>query len=144
MTEPRRLTRPLRPRPLRLVMVPLAIVVAFYVGVGLWIGSGVHDVARAAQTRFAGAPVAALCALVADENAGYDLRNRAVWALGQLGDPDALPVLESLYRASSSRGTTCQHDRAICQHELRKAIAGCRGAVNVTAVVWRRGFARDT
>lgn len=135
------LTGPLRRRPLRVVLFPLAGVVAVYVGLGLWIGSGVRDVARAAQARFAGAPVAALCALVADEDAGYDLRNRAVWALGQLGDPDALPVLESLYRAASSRGPVCQHDRAVCQHELRKAIAGCRGAVNVTAVVWRRGFA---
>jgi hypothetical protein len=129
-------TGPLRPLPLRILLVPLGLVLSAYLGIGLLIGNDVRQVSRTAQARFAGAPVAALCALVSDENVGNDLRNRAVWALGQLGDPAALPVLEPLYT-----GAECDHARSLCQHELRKAITGCRGAVNVTALIWRRGFA---
>ncbi len=130
------MTRVFRRQPLRVILIPLAVVLAIYVGIGIWIGRDVRSAAREAQTRFTGAPVTALCALVADQHAGYELRNRAVWALGQLGDPAALPVLEPLYT-----GAECHHDSALCQHELRKAILGCRGGVNVTALVWRRGMA---
>jgi hypothetical protein len=130
------MTRPLRPMPLRILLIPLGVVLTAYLGIGLLIGSDVRQVSRTAQSRFAGAPVTALCALATDENVAFDLRNRAVWALGQLGDPAALPVLEPLYT-----GAECHHDRALCQHELHKAITGCRGAVNVTALIWRRGFA---
>ena len=83
------MTRPFRRQPLRLFLIPLAIVVTVYVGIGIWIGRDVRQTAREAQARFTGAPVTALCALVADDSVGYELRNRAVWALGQLDDPAA-------------------------------------------------------
>ncbi len=130
------MTRDFRRQPLRLILIPLAVVLAVYVGIGVWIGSDVRDVTHIAQTRCAGAPVTALCALVSDTNVPCDLRNRAIWALGQLGDPTALPALEPLYT-----GAECRHDSSLCQHELRKAILACRGGVNVTALVWRHGFA---
>ncbi len=131
------MTRVFRRQPLRIILIPLAVVLAIYVGIGVWIGRDVRSTAREAQARFTGAPVTALCTLVADQNVGFELRNRAVWALGQLGDPAALPVLEPLYTG----GAECRHDSALCQHELRKAILGCRGGVNLTALVWRRGIA---
>jgi hypothetical protein len=129
------MTREFRRQPLRVILIPLTVVVAIYVGIGVWIGNDVRQVSRTAQSRSTGAPVTALCTLVTDDDVGYELRNRAVWALGQLGDRAALPVLEPLYT-----GDECRHDSALCQHELRKAIMACRGGVNVTALVWRRGF----
>jgi hypothetical protein len=129
-------TREFRRQPLRMLLIPLAVVLTTYVGIGLWIGRDVRAVSRTAQNRFAGAPVAALCAMAADPKVGLELRNRAVWALGQLGDPAALPALEPLYT-----GVECRHDGVICQHELRKAILACRGGVNLTALVWRRALA---
>lgn len=122
----------LRRRPLRFVLIPLALVGAAYVGLGLWIGGDVRAVARGAQARFGGDPVTALAALAADPAAPLGERNRAVWALGQLGDPAALPVLERLHADAA-----CRHDGAICQHEVRKALAACRGGFNLTAIVWR-------
>lgn len=130
------MTREIRRQPLRLLLIPLAVVLAVYVGIGVWIGNDVRAVSRAAQARCQGAPVVALCALAADPEVGHDLRNRAVWALGQLGDPAALPVLEPLYT-----GAACAHDGGLCQHELRKAIIACRGGLNLTALVWRHGLA---
>ena len=52
-------------------------------------------------------------------------RNRAIWAVGRLGDPRALPPLESL-----STGGACHHESVPCQRELRKAIRRCGGRVD--------------
>lgn len=49
-------------------------------------------------------------------------RNLAVWTLGRLRDPKALPALESFYN-----GMPCDHDKRLCQHELGKAIRLCGG-----------------
>ena len=70
-----------------------------------------------AVREYPGDGVQALIAYVDTE--GYPLadRNRAVWALGQLGDARATPTLESHYS-----GSQCDHTRRLCQHELKKAI----------------------
>lgn len=48
-------------------------------------------------------------------------RNHTVWALGQLCDDRALSVLEKLYT-----GNECDHDKALCQYELGKAVDMCK------------------
>jgi len=58
--------------------------------------SGVQKIAREAQADYTGEPVVALIALVEDEQAPFESRNSAIWALGQIGDERALPVLEKL------------------------------------------------
>ncbi len=60
-------------------------------------------------------------------------RNRAIWAIGQLGDRRALPPLEGLVT-----GAPCDHAAAVCQYELKKAIRQCRGGVNITRWAWKR------
>ena len=64
--------------------------------------------------------VTALLAWVADDSLPVAERNRGVWALGQLRDPRALPLLLSL------EVETCRHGQDICQHELQKAVALCK------------------
>lgn len=108
--------------------------VTAYVAMSLMIASGVRTAREAALQEHPGDPVAALTAYVDTSTHGRRERNRAVWALGQLGDPRALPVLEKHYT-----GGPCQHDRALCQHELAKAIRLCRGGSNLTALAWRHG-----
>ncbi len=76
--------------------------------------------ARAAAPA-AGDDVEALMVWVADDGRPIEDRNRGVWALGQLRDPRALPVLRKFVVAS------CDHGNDICQHELAKAIALCEG-----------------
>ena len=58
--------------------------------------SGVQKITREAQANYTGEPVLALVALVEDESAPFENRNSAIWALGQIGDERALPVLEKL------------------------------------------------
>ena len=81
-----------------------------------------EDVARA-EREFQGDRVEALMALVDSDRHPFRERNRAIWALGQIADPRALPVLRKHYT-----GAECQHDKYLCQRELKKAIDTCSGA----------------
>jgi hypothetical protein len=126
----------------RRIAVALGAAVGFlivsYVVISLVIGSGVRSVGAAALGEQPGDRVAAIMAYADAPAHSLKDRNRAVWALGQLGDPRALPVLEKYYT-----GQPCDHDRALCQYELKKAIKLCRGGTNLSAFVWRRGSLRS-
>jgi hypothetical protein len=69
-----------------------------------------------------GDDVAALLDYVQCSEHPLGRRNYAVWALGQARDPRALPVL-----ALHFTGGPCDHSSRLCQGELAKAIALCRG-----------------
>jgi hypothetical protein len=76
-----------------------------------------------AQLRFQGDPIEALIELAGCEACDLRDRNRAVWALGQLGDRRALPPLRR-----QVRGRPCNHAVEICQRELQKAIRKLEGS----------------
>ena len=67
-----------------------------------------------------GDDVKALMAWVEADNRSLASRNRAVWALGRIGDPRALPTLKKYYD-----GKPCNHKERLCQYELAKAINSC-------------------
>lgn len=66
--------------------------------------------------------VAALIDFVNSNAHSFGDRNLAVWTLGRLRDPKALPALESAYT-----GEECNHEKSLCQSELEKAIKRCGG-----------------
>jgi len=101
-------------------------------GAELMIGSGVRGFSRLAQERFPGDRVQALVAVVDCESCDLSDRNHAVWALGQLADQRALPVLERYYT-----GEKCDHLHKICQYELKKALRLVRSGYNSEAFLWR-------
>lgn len=103
--------------PLLVVGVVMLAVVAF-VGLEAWIRIAARDTGTAAQREFRGDRVEALIAFVQSDRHSLTERNRAVWALGQLRDARALPVLQKYYT-----GEPCDHGRYLCQYELKKAIA---------------------
>lgn len=78
-----------------MVILAMTLVVLYGYGSHL-IFSGVQKIAREAQAAYSGDPVAALIALVEDEQASFEQRNTAIWALGQIGDRRALPILKKL------------------------------------------------
>jgi hypothetical protein len=107
--------------------VTVAAVIAFGVLVAgsQWlISSGVHAATEAALHDHPGDRVQALIAYVDSTNHTLRDRNRAAWALGRMGDPRALPVLQK-----HLTGQKCDHNRFLCQYELRKAIRLCRRTV---------------
>ena len=63
-----------------------------------------------------------LLMLIDSENHSLKERNKAVWTLGVLKDEKALPKLEMLYT-----GKECNHDSALCQYEIKKAILKIKG-----------------
>jgi hypothetical protein len=119
----------------RVIALALAVVTVGIVATSILIGSQVRAAMASAQKTQPGNGVAALVAVASSDEAPVAERNRAIWALGQLGAHSALPMLKSL----ASGGTECDHVAAVCQREVRKAMALCEGRFNVGALVWRHG-----
>ena len=92
------------------------------------IRTSVKEMSAEAVGEYPGDRITALMAYVDSGNHSLRQRNRAVWALGQIGDKRALPVLEKWYT-----GQPCDHKNSLCQYELGKAIKACNGAFNATA-----------
>ncbi len=105
-----------------------------FAGTSFVIGRQVKNAVSWAQESVPGDAVTALLTVVKTEDFSLSERNRAVWALGQLGDPRALSTMEGLFT-----GQDCNHATEICQHELSKAIKLCQGDQNIGALVWRYG-----
>lgn len=114
----------------------VAAVVFFYLVTSTWIGMGVREKCSVAQKMYTGDCVEALISYVDDsDNHTLRKRNQAVWALGQLGDNRALPILEKYLT-----GEECDHEKFMCQYELEKAIKLVSGGFNITHFVWRRSI----
>lgn len=93
------------------------------VGAILWsIQGSVREYCAAAQEAYPhpGDDVSALIDLMDSDTRPLRDRNHAIWALGRMKDPRALPHLQYWYT-----GGPCDHDHNPCQYELEKAIARC-------------------
>jgi hypothetical protein len=99
-----------------------------YIAICFSIRSSVKEMSAEATRQYPGGRIEVLITYVNSENHSLRQRNRAVWALGQIGDERALPTLEKSYT-----GGPCDHDNSLCQRELQKAIEGCKGGFNATA-----------
>ena len=96
------------------------------------IGLGVREFSQIAQDQFPSDRVFALMKMVDCDSCAMSDRNHAVWALGQLADSRALPILEKHYT-----GGKCDHLHDICQYELEKALRRVRSGHNVESLFWR-------
>ena len=110
----------------------LVLILGGFLAICAAIGSGVRSVSAEAVQEQPGDQVLALMAYVESEKHSLRERNHAVWALGQLGDPRALSVLNRYFT-----GAPCDHEHTLCQYELSKAIRLCKGGTNITALFWR-------
>jgi len=106
----------------------LAFLLFAFVMICFSIRSSVKEISAEATQQYPGDRVEALITYVKSENHSLRQRNRAVWALGQIGNQRALPTLEKSYT-----GGPCDHDSRLCQRELQKAIKLCKGGLNATA-----------
>ncbi|MHC4488436.1 MAG: hypothetical protein ACYS9C_11575 [Planctomycetota bacterium] len=107
----------------------LALLLILFVMVSWSIRSSVKTICAEATQKYPGDRIEALMAHVNSEDHTLGERNNAVWALGQIGDERALPVLEKFYT-----GQPCNnHDISLCQQELGKAVKLCKGGFNLTA-----------
>lgn len=89
----------------------------------IWIRLEVASQCHMVISDYGGECGEALEQLVVDQDRGFRNRNSAVWALGQLADPSALPTLRSVYTGNIPDREPL--DQVLSQYELAKAIRWC-------------------
>ena len=115
--------------------IGLSIFLLFFFICCSWIGYEVKNKCQEAKGDYGGDCVEALVELLGDESKEFRSRNDAIWALGQLGDSRALPILQSYYTGNIPPRESL--NKTISQYELKKAINLASGGLNITAVFWR-------
>lgn len=115
-----------RPKPLTALVIMAVTIVTLYGYGSHLLFSGVKKVAREAQANYTGELVPALIALAEDEEASFEKRNSAIWALGQIGDKRALPVLQKLDTAEIQH-PPFDSTAYIVQYSVEKAIKQING-----------------
>ncbi len=110
----------------------------FFLITCIQIGSDAKDQCQKAKAKYDGNCTQALIDLLNDENQSFKARNSAIWALGQLGDNRALPVLQNYYAGNIPAREPI--NEVISQRELKKAINLTSGGFNITAIFWRTSF----
>lgn len=112
--------------------------ILFFTATSCIIGREVRKLCLEAKKDYGGNCTDALISLVKDEERDFGKRNSAIWALGQLGDSRALPILQSLYTGYIPPRESW--NQTISQYELKKAINLTSGGLNLTAIIWRYGI----
>ncbi|RPI01522.1 MAG: hypothetical protein EHM72_06250 [Calditrichaeota bacterium] len=96
----------------------------------------VDSIVQTAKNTFTGDKVEATIALLESENSPFELKNQAVYALGQFGDARALPALTRQVTGIPCE-KPCTKRKYVCQYDLQKAIQGCNGGFSLTRWMYR-------
>jgi hypothetical protein len=120
------------------LIIGISIFILFFIVSCSWIGYEVKDICQEAKTEYGKDCIGSLIDLLQDKNRGFKLRNDAIWALGQLGDKRALPILQQYYTGKVPAREPL--GKTISQYELKKAINLTSGGVNITSFIWRGLF----
>ncbi|MBU1033647.1 HEAT repeat domain-containing protein [Patescibacteria group bacterium] len=118
-----------------LMALGVSIFMLFFVITCTWIGYSIKDNCRLAKGKYEGNCTKALISTLEDESNDFRERNNAIWALGQLGEESAAPVLEKLYTGNIPDREPL--DQVISQYELKKALKLTKGGFNISALVWK-------
>lgn len=121
-----------------LVAIGVSILGLFFVVICTWIGVDVKTRCQEAKKDYKGTCVETLSQLLDDENQAFRNRNSAIWALGQLGNKQALPMLEKYYTGDIPDREPW--NEVVSQYELKKAIKLLNDGKNITAIFWRYGI----
>jgi len=120
-----------------IMAVGIGIFLLFFFVSCFWIGYRVKSQCQNAKLKYGNDCVEALINQFKNENEGFRERNNAIWALGQIGNSQALSVLQNYYTGNVPDREPL--DEMISQYELKKAINLINGGINISAFVWR-GF----
>ncbi len=100
----------------------VVVMACSFIGLKVWIKSEAKSVAKHAVEVFQIGQTESMVAMLESGNATLNEKNKVVWALGVLKDRDALEKLESMVTHKE-----CNHNEALCQYELNKAISKIKG-----------------
>jgi len=122
---------------LYLCIIGISIFVLFFIITCTWIGYEIKSVCREAKNTY-GAKLncsQVLAKTLDDNKQSFKNKNDAIWALGQIGNPDSLPILQKYYTGIIPAREPLY--RTISQYELKKAINLVNGGTNISAFIWR-------
>lgn len=118
-----------------IIAVVADMLVLMFIITSIWIGQDVNKQCKIAQVRHQGDCIEVLMKYLQDDKNDFKSRNSAIWALGQLGDKRALPILEKYYTGNIPKKESL--DKGISQYELQKAIKLANGGFNITRFIWK-------
>ena len=122
-----------------LIFGPIILIIAaaaIYAFSCFSIFSGVKSICSEANKEFKGDSVEALMALIESDKFGFREKNKAIWALGQIGDKRALPLLEKLNTGEVQKAPR-NPEKYIVQYTVKKAIKQCKGEFSLTRWTYR-------
>jgi len=100
----------------------------------------VTRITELAKSEFSGDAVEALSSLIESDAYGFEEKNTAIWALGQLADSEALPFLEELNSDTEDDIIPFDRSSGLSKYEIEKAIQWCQKG-NLTS--WMYGKIRQ-
>jgi len=118
-----------------LAILGLSLFVMLFVVSSTWIGYTIKNMCLAAEDAYGGDCVEALSTQLRDESLDFSTRNSTTWALGEIGDRRALPLLESLFSGQVPARESWENK--LSQYELQKAIKLIKSGFNLTHWAWR-------
>ncbi len=112
------------------VILILLIFLASYM-----MGYGTHRECLKAQAIHKGSCTTALLSVVNDERSSIKDKDLAIWAIGQIGNPEAITALQA-----HQTDEECPRKACISQFEIQKAIDLCSGKLNAAGKIWKLIF----
>ena len=122
----------------RIILAVFIVFVVVILSLSLWIELELKKTCVKAIEKYPSDKVEALMMSLETDTYGLDVNLykenlRIIWALGQLGDKQALPFLKDL-----QTGKPCDHETNICQEEIQNAIDKLeRDQFNLPKFLWR-------
>lgn len=117
-----------------IIIAALVVLSGFF-----WIFYTVKKTCDLAKEKHGGKCQEAVVKVIGDEKSGPREKNDAIWALGQLAEPESLAALENIYSGKVPEGRE-PLDEVVSQYEIEKAIRWCK---NGNATSWMYGFLKE-
>ncbi len=94
------------------------------------IKNSVVSVTEVAKSEYPGDAVEALISYINSDSSTIKEKNRAIWALGQFADDEALPFLKQIYTSEDNKY------QELSKYEIEKAIKWCEKG-NLTSWMYK-------
>jgi hypothetical protein len=98
---------------------------------------GVAGITEQAKSAFPGDAVESLSSFILSDSQSFEDKNTAIWVLGQLADPEAIPFLEELNSEIAEQSVPFDRSGGLSKYEIEKAIKWCNKG-NLTSWMYRK------
>lgn len=121
---------------LSVILIGLAAFIILFAISLLMIYSDVESICEIASNKFESDNIEALISLIESDEFSYKQKNKAIWALGQIGDKRALPLLRKL-DTDEIQKKPYDSNKNIVQYSVEKAIRQIDSDFIVTRWMYR-------